>query len=167
MLNQFYKWLFLIVLIFGGYKFYGVMFEAKEELRISLATANANISVVLENTNKVIGQLSSQVDDIQAKSTEIVTKADENRNFGNALLDRIASSGGEIGKLWAWKFFTSKMDADKWAAKARTEVRIMSFNSYNHDELIYHLGTTIMGGDWYIRLPDSKPVPLYVWLKSE
>lgn len=155
------------MLIFGGYKFYEVLFEAKEELRISLATANANISVVLENTNRVISQLSSKVDDIQTKSNEIVIKADENRDFGNALLDRIASSGGEIGKLRAWIYLTSKMDSRKWASKARTEVRIMSFNSYDHDELIYHLGTTIMGGDWYILLPDSEPVPLYSWLKSE
>lgn len=163
-----YKWIFLAVLTFGGYHFYLIVYEVNESLQNSLLQANTNIAIVLENTNDAISDLYSKVDDINTRSVEIIEKADRNRDFGNEVLDFIENADCIIGKqpmLMRWSIKDPKSCKD-WAADSRREVRFMSFSSYNEEEMISHISQRMLGGNWFIKLPDGQKKPLRQWLKE-
>lgn len=42
----------------------------------------------------------------------------------------------------------------------------MAYSSYNQEEMISHIGTTMLGGNWLIKVVNEKPVPLREWINS-
>jgi len=167
-LERSYKWIFLFIFSFGGYHFYLIVHDANESLKNSLLQANTNIAIVLENTNNAIADLYSKVDDINTRSVEIIDKAGKNRDFGNEVLDFIESSDCLIGKqplMMRWSIKDQK-SCKEWAADARKEVRLMSFSSYNEEEMISHISLRMLGGNWLIKTPESEKQPLRDWLRK-
>lgn len=167
-MDKLFKWIFLAVVVFGGYHFYVLLYETSQTLKVSVSRANENLAIVLENTNRVIAEFSKQAGDAHSKALEIVQKADRNRAFGNSILDKIEATDCEVGKkAWIMRWeLKGKISCRQWAAQARQEVRFMSFDTYNESEMIEHLSKTLLGGDWYIQLPEKKPIPLRKWIEE-
>ncbi|MEH6649954.1 MAG: hypothetical protein V7707_08030 [Motiliproteus sp.] len=162
-----FKWIFLSVFIFGGYNFYVILFEINEVIKISVGQASANVAIVLDNTNRTITELYSKVNDIQSKTIEVIEKADENRDFGNEILNFIAKTDCMIGKkalVFRWSL-KNKQTCLEWAADARKVVRVAAYTSYNEEEMISYIAKTMLGGNWFIEIPDSKAIPLREWIK--
>ncbi len=164
--DRIFKWTCLMVFIIGAYKFYMVFYEAKEETKAGLAALNANLLPLMESATTSIERVSEKATVFEERASTVLSQAKSNLEYGNRLLDRVANSGGEIGKRLPLNVLVNKMSAQKWAASARNEVKVLALSAYDKDEILYHVCTGILGGNWYIRLPDEAPVPLDQWLES-